>query len=603
MEHPRHAELPNAAEAELWQPGHLLMGRFEISAVKRGSMGLIYFCKYLGGSAFPCVIKTLPRRLLLDHRQLFLEEVSTWVDLGSHPSVVRAYGAHEVEERPCLFLEYVAGDARHGADLSGWIGSPDLDLRRALTFAWQICAGMGHALQTFANAGKVFVHRDLKPTNLLVASREQIKISDFGIADLRDLSQPGLPPSTQGFGNTVYMSPEQLRVDPQLDVRSDIYSFGCVLYEMLTGTTVFPLPRTSPDYVEAHLNEHPRDPCLLKHSIPPALGAMVMRCLGKEPEERYPGFAALQAEIGLIYQQLYSTPLREASSSLADERGAALAELVTSHFLGKTAAALEKAEAFAATQPDEIDETGAIVRAEVLARAGRHPEAVELLERALARLPTNARLWNEKGRLLVDLERWEDALASFDRASELDPFNLPPVLNNKAYALLALNRPEEALRCLETCLALNPRLAAAWNNKGRAEAALEEWAEASASYERSVDSNPIEAEVWFNWSVAEFNLHRTDSAKAHLRQCLVVDRLHWKALRNLAVLLRETPRTKDDLAAVEDALEAQKAFSRDHPHDFAFRGELIITLRALDRDTEAEELAEMARQVQMRNGG
>jgi serine/threonine protein kinase len=592
MENFTRAELPNASEGELWQPGHLLMGRFEISAVKRGSMGLIYFCKYLGGRVIPCVIKTLPRRFLLDHRELFFKEVSTWVDLGGYPYVVHAYGAHEVEERACLFLEYVAGDPRHGADLSGWIGSPELDLKRTLTFAWQICAGMRYALQKFESGGKAFVHRDLKPTNLLVASREQIKISDFGIADLRDLSQPGLLPSTQGFGNSVYMSPEQCREDPTLDVRSDIYSFGCVLYEMLTGTTVFPLPRISPDYVEAQLNEVPRDPCIITPSIPPALCALVMKCLGKEPEERYASFAALQDEIGLIYQQLYSVPLREASSRLSDGRGAEVVAVITSDFLGKTAEALKEVEALDATQPDEIGETTAIFRAELLAKVGRDPEAVEFLERVLARLPNNARLWNEKGRLLVNLERWEDALASFDRACELDSFDLPIPLNNKAYVLLEMNRPKEALRCLETCLVLNPRLAAAWNNKGRAEAALEEWAEAAASYQRSVASNPIEAEVWFNWSVAEFNLQRTDSAKAHLRQCLVVDPLHWKALRNFAVLSRETPQTENDLAAVEDALEAQKAFVCDHPQDLGFRRELITTLLALDRKREADELAE-----------
>jgi tetratricopeptide (TPR) repeat protein len=107
-----------------------------------------------------------------------------------------------------------------------------------------------------------------------------------------------------------------------------------------------------------------------------------------------------------------------------------------------------------------------------------------------------------------------------------------------------------------------------------------------------VDSNSNEAEVWFNWSVAEANLQRTDSAKAHLRQCLIIDRLHWKALRNLALLLLETQQTEDDVAAVEDALEAQKAFVRDHLQDLDFRRELVITLLALDRKAEAQELAE-----------
>jgi serine/threonine protein kinase/Tfp pilus assembly protein PilF len=590
VEHSNRAQLPHAPEGELWQPGHLIMGRFQISAVKRGSMGLIYFCKYIGDAVIPYVIKTLPMTLLLDYRELFLQEISTWVELGSHPHIVQAC-AGEVEERACLLLEYVAGDARHGSDLSGWIGTPELDLKRALTFAWQICSGMRHALGKFESAGKAFIHRDLKPTNLLVASHEQIKISDFGIAVLRDLVQIGLPPNTQNFGNRVYMSPEQCREDPDLDTRSDIYSFGCVLYEMLTGTTIFPLPRTSPDYMDAHLNESPRDPGEINPAIPPALNAVVMKCLRKDPKGRYPGFAVLQDELGRIYQQLYSTLLREAPSSLVNEKAVALNEVITKLLLGKATEALEKVEAFDVTQPDEIGHGAAIFKAETLANLGRNKEALEFMDRVLGQQPKDARLWNQRGRLLLNLERWEDALTSFGQAYELDRLE-PAILNNKAYVLLELNRPKEALRCLETCLLLNPRLAAAWNNQGRAHAALEEWAEASDSYKKSVDSYSNEGEVWFNWSVAEANLQRTDSAKAHLRRCLIIDRLHWKALRNLAELLSETQQTEDDLAAVEDAIEAQKAFTRDHLQDLDFRRELVITLFELGRETEAQELAE-----------
>ncbi len=582
---------PEKTGAELWQPGHLLMGRFEIRAIKSGSMGLIYFCQHLGNIVTPFVIKTLPRHLLLDHRELFLQEISTWVALGSHPYIVHAFGAHDVEERACLFLEYVAGDVRHGSDLSGWIGTPELDLKCALTFGWQICAGMRHASKKFEREGKSFVHRDLKPANLLVTSREQIKISDFGIAVFRDLAQTGLPRNTPGFGNRVYMSPEQCRGDLGLDVRSDIYSFGCVVYEMLTGTTVFSVPRTSPDYSSAHLSERPRDPRAINSAIPPTLDALVMKCLLKEPGDRYPHFSALQEEIGLIYEELYSESPRESSSSPVNGKHAALASAITSDLLGETTKALSTIAALDVTQPDETGETAAIFKSEMLAKAGRDREGIELLDSLLTERPDNSRLWNQKGRLLINLGCWEDALKSFDRACDLDPINSAIPLNNKAYALLQLDRPEEALQSLESCLRLNRRLAGAWNNKGRALAALEQWEEASASYAESVKSNEIEAEVWFNWSVAEVSLGRIDSAKAKLRQCLIVDVLHWKALRNLAILLQETRQTEDDLLAVEDALDAQKAFARDHPHNLDFRMELVITLLALARETEARVLA------------
>src|SRR5207244_288381 len=166
---------------------------------------------------------------------------------------------------------------------------------------------------------------------------------DFGIAVLRDLVQNELPSNTEPFfGNRVYMSPEQCRGDIELDTRSDIYSLGCVLYEMLTGTTVFPLPRTSSDYIEAHLIENPRDPRGINPAIPPALSVLVMKCLRKQPEARFPGFDVLSDELGQIYQQLYSAPLREVPPSQDSGMSAALVDVITKIFLGSTTEAVEK---------------------------------------------------------------------------------------------------------------------------------------------------------------------------------------------------------------------------------------------------------------------
>jgi serine/threonine protein kinase len=595
MESQTRSEMQATSGGELWKPGDLVVSDIQICACKRGSMGIVYFCKHLGASMFPFVLKTLPGALLLDYRELFLREISTWFELAYHPHIVRAYNALEIEERLCLALEYVAGDARHGSDLSGWIGSPELDLKRALTFAWQICAGMRHALAIFQRAGKILIHRDLKPENLLVASPMQIKISDFGVAVLRDLAQARLPPETEEFGDRVYLSPEQCRGDLALDTRSDIYSFGCVLYEMLTGRTVFPIPRTSPEYIEAHLSEPPPDPRGVNASIPAAVCDVVMRCLQKEPKGRFDGFAAVQEHLGHLHEQLFSAPISEASPSRSTEPGAGLAGLMTRVFLGKTRAALEtaemtdKPEPIDAGQPGTIDRTTAIFTAEALAKEGRHKEGMEVLDHVIARQPSSSDLWNQRGRLLLNLGRSEDALASVDRALELDRRD-PIILNNKAYILLELNRPQEALLCLELCLALNPRLAAAWNNKGRAHASLNEWAEASASYKKSVESNPAEAEVWFNWSVADANMQQIDLAKAHLRQSLAVDQLHWKALRNLAVLGREVGHTEDELATIADALDAQMVYATEHPEDLERLREVFITFLVLGREAEGGDL-------------
>ncbi len=578
-------------EGEVWQPGHLILNRFQISAVKRGSMGLIYFCKYFADMVVPCVIKTLPKRLLLEHREFFFQEMSTWVKLGKHPNIVWAFGAQEIEERPCLLLEYVAGDVQHGSDLSGWIGTAALDLRRAMTFAWQICTGMCYAADKFHALGKAFVHRDLKPTNLLVASPEQVKISDFGIALLRDLTQTGRPLGDMDFGNRVYRSPEQCRRDPQLDIRADIYAFGCVLYEMLTGKTVFDLPRTSPEFFQSHLHKIPQSPKQLNPGIPSAIDDLVMKCLEKEPGARYPDFAILQNEIRQIYEHLFSVPPANPLTEQykLNQEGVQLTEAVTKLFLGKPQEALKNLESIENTQLTSTAASTLILKAEALAKTGQTGEAVRLLEDALKRLPEEIGLWNEKGRLLADVEQYEEALACFERARDLDHYD-PLILNNMAYALLGLNRPEDALTCLEECLVLNPRWAAAWNSKGRAYAALEKWEQASQCYEHSVTLNPAEAEVWFNWSVAAANLYQKDNEKAHLRKCLIIDPNHWKALHNLAVFLREKEATEDDQMAIDEAICCQKLFVSGHPQNLNFLAQLTATLLALARKAEVLDL-------------
>lgn len=577
-----------ASEAEIWQPGHILHDRYYVCALKRSSMGVIYFCKYFSDTVERFVIKTLPKRLVVEHRELFLQEVAAWVQLNTHPHIVAAFGAQEIEERPCLLLEYVAGDVQHGRDLSGWIGTPELDLRRALMFAWQICAGLSYAAGKFHTAGKMFVHRDLKPTNLFVVSPEQVKISDFGIALIYDLKN-GEPVGDQFLGSRVYKSPEQCRGEVQLDLRSDIYSFGCVLYEMLTGKTVFDLPRTSSRFIEAHLHEMPQNPKQFNTGIPLALNTLVMKCLEKNKETRYLDFAILQKELGEIYEDLFSMHPPSPPVGHIDEIGARLAQATADILLGKPGEALQQFGNLKNSAQTRMAAGQIVVKAEAMGKAGQLNEALRFLKEMLKGQEREPEIWNQRGRLLSDLGRYEEALDCFDHALNLDGHNAS-FFNNKAHALLALGRSEEAMTCIETCLILNPRLAAAWNNKGRACADLGKWEQASNCYEKSIDLNSAEAEVWFNWSVAAGSLKQTDKARARLRRCLVIDPNHWKALHNLVFFWKENQAMEEDRLAIDEAIANEKIFVREHPENRDFLAQLVATLVALNRKPEVLDI-------------
>ncbi len=193
----------------------------------------------------------------------------------SHPNICTVYDVGEADGRPFIAMEYL-----EGRNLRARLSAEALSRRTALEYAIQIAHGLGAAHQ------KGVVHRDLKPENLWITPDSRLKILDFGLAKLTEApaqaqSGPASLPSEPGrvMGTVGYMSPEQVRGQP-LDHRSDIFSFGAVLYEMLSGRRAFQGP--SPiDTQIAILNSEPAD-------LPSgADNLLVRRCLKKQPDQRF----------------------------------------------------------------------------------------------------------------------------------------------------------------------------------------------------------------------------------------------------------------------------------------------------------------------------
>jgi Tol biopolymer transport system component len=262
------------------------IANYEIHAViGAGGMGEVYRA-YDERLHREVAIKVLPPSCAADQERLrrFEQEARAAASLN-HPNIVAIFQLGTQDGSP-----YVVSELLEGQTLRERLRSGPLPVRKAIEFAAQIARGMAAAHD------KGIVHRDLKPENLFITREGQVKILDFGLAKLTRL--PILKSVTAGatldtantdpglvLGTVGYMSPEQVR-GATADHRSDLFSFGAILYEMLSGKRAF--QGNSPvETMSAILKEDPPPLSETNRNIPPALERVVSHCLEKNPEERF----------------------------------------------------------------------------------------------------------------------------------------------------------------------------------------------------------------------------------------------------------------------------------------------------------------------------
>jgi serine/threonine protein kinase len=230
-------------------------------------------------------VKILPPDLANDPlRRARFEQEARSLGALNHPNIVAVYDFGQDNGRSYIVSELVDGES-----LRSIIDRSPLPIRKVIDYAVQIAEALAAAHELG------IVHRDLKPENVMVTRAGRVKVLDFGLAKQNvaaagdktatmALSQPGMVMGTAG-----YMSPEQVRGEP-VDARSDIFSFGCVLYEMTAGKRAFE-SRSSVETMHAVLNQDP--PELDPSASPPPLSAIVRRCLEKRQEQRFQSAADL----------------------------------------------------------------------------------------------------------------------------------------------------------------------------------------------------------------------------------------------------------------------------------------------------------------------
>jgi len=220
------------------------------------------------------LLKVLPRDLQEDHERVerFLREAKIHSHL-SHPNIASFYSAMELDGQLVMTMEAV-----DGMQLEERLAEGPVSLSEAVDITKQALSALSYAHK------QDVVHREITPQNLILNEDGRVKLTGFGLAKQAadaQLTQPGLV-----MGSAYYMSPEQVKGDAQIDGRSDLYSLGIVLYEMVAGTRPFD-SKSQFEVIQAHVMRTPPPPSDLRAELPESFEAVILKALEKDPDARF----------------------------------------------------------------------------------------------------------------------------------------------------------------------------------------------------------------------------------------------------------------------------------------------------------------------------
>ena len=309
----------------------VLGNRYEITkAIARGGMARVYLARDRSLDR-PVAVKELVPEFAADESfvERFRREAQAAANL-THPNIVGVYDWGTQDNTYFIIMEYVDGPV-----LSKVLRDEGpLHPRRAAELASEVAAALG-----FAHSRGV-VHRDVKPGNVILTSSGQAKVTDFGIARAMSAPEENLTQAGSVMGTATYFSPEQAQ-GLQVDQRSDLYSLGVVLFEMVTGRTPF-TGETPLAIAYKHVQDQPPAPSTLVSGLPAGLEAVIMKLLRKRPEDRYANAEDLRADLRRFLN---------GQATLAEQERAAAVGTPTSA-VAATGAAVAAADPAPVAEPD-----------------------------------------------------------------------------------------------------------------------------------------------------------------------------------------------------------------------------------------------------------
>ncbi|MEW6077813.1 MAG: tetratricopeptide repeat protein [Thermodesulfobacteriota bacterium] len=570
----------------------LLGQKYEvIKVLGKGGFGVVYHVYSHDTGGF-YALKTFRDEYLQDDRTraLFKKEAQILADMESHPYLVEDYFIDEISGRTYIAMEYVAPGDDGFNTLEGCLAVKPPGLAQSLVWAIQFC----HGMEFMASQG-IRCHRDIKPANIMITPQKTIKISDFGLAGILTSLAPALEPDTavmpdgpetagmtvRGavFGTPTHMPPEQFISAADCDERSDIYSFGVVLYQMASrGGLPFlaALPRTgSPEaftrFWDEMKNLHAAAPV---PAVESPLFPVISRCLEKDPARRYASFAELRGALEPILFNLtgetVTPPDREEMTA-----GEWLNKGLSLKMLGRLDEALECYEKVIAMKPSPSTLSLAWSnKGNCFHQKKAFAESLNCYDQAIQINPGNDKAWTNKGFSLHALGRFKEALDCYDKALEIEPaFAIP--WNNKSFTYLSMRDYDKAILCADTALKYNPKMEESWINKGVAYYSSNYFNEAIASYQKALEINPRRAASLYNIGLVMYDLKKYPEAIAYHDQAIAIEPRYEYAWCNKGNALIALKRFDEATACLDKAME----INPNYPTPYYFKGFAMINLK------------------------
>jgi tetratricopeptide (TPR) repeat protein len=581
-----------------WKRGDVIGQKYEVLRILgEGGFGLVYLVDSREtGEVY--ALKTFRDEYIGDAkvRELFGKEAQAWINIGNHPYVVRAYFVDLISGRLYIGMEYIAPDERGLNSLASYLFHAPPDLRQSLIWGIQFCYGMEHAYQE-----GIRCHRDIKPTNIMINQDKIVKITDFGLAGLLDVpkdnARQGLGTSLMKatsagrtlegpFGTPAYMPPEQFDSVADCDERSDIYSFGVVLYQMATRGDLPFLPEIREGNVEIPTDQVFAELRILHRTkqiphVDTPLFPIIEKCLAKQPNERYPTFKELRLELNAILKNKYAELIDCPRLAEYDEREWTRKGL-SLFSIGRYSEALHCYDKALEINQDHF--TAWNNKANVLDTIGEHDQALLCIDRAIEINPRHTYAWNNRGRILRKLGRLNEALVSYDKALEYNPENVA-AWHNKGICFHVLGRHTEALRFYDRAIEIDPRNAEVYFNKSTSLRSLGRIEEALLVIDICLKLDPRMNKGWFSKGFSLAKVGKDFDAIECFDKELELEPEDADSLKYKAISLGKLGRAREALSCLEKALK----IAPEDPDIFVFK---IIALVGLDRRQEALECAD-----------